>query len=102
MQEIFKAIESQGIYYNAVIMEYKIFDKEDCEKTLEDTAANALKQIEDKKYDTDLIARGISKDNILKYGFAFEDEKCLIMKGLSPNFTNEKLICMNNLPLVKI
>ena len=47
-------------------MEYKIFDKEDGEKTLEDTATNALKQIEDKKYDTDLIARGISKDNILR------------------------------------
>ena len=83
-------------------MEYKIFDKEDGEKTLEDTATNALKQIDEKKYDTDLIARGISKDNILKYGFAFEGEKCLIMKGLSLNFTNEKLICMNNLPLVKI
>lgn len=40
MQEIFKAIESQGIYYNAVIMEYKIFDKEDGEKTLEDIRKN--------------------------------------------------------------
>ena len=50
----------------------------DDEKTLEDTAANALKQIEDKKYDADLLQRGIPGDHILKYGFAFEGEKCLI------------------------
>ena len=56
-------------------------DREDGEKTLEDTAANALKQIEDKKYDTDLLSRGIPKENIYKYGFAFEGEKCLIRKS---------------------
>ena len=65
----------------AVIMEFKVFDTEDGEKTLEDTAQNALAQIDEKKYDTDLLSRGISHDRILKYGFAFEGEKCLIRKG---------------------
>ena len=65
----------------AVIMEFKVFGPEDDEKALSDTAANALKQIEEKKYDTDLLQRGIPAGNILKYGFAFEGEKCLIVKG---------------------
>ena len=64
----------------AVIMEFKVYDPEDREESLEDTAQNALQQIEDKKYDTDLLARGIPEDHILKYGFAFEGEKCLIRR----------------------
>ncbi len=65
----------------AVIMEFKVFDVEDDERELADTAENALKQIEEKKYDADLLQRGIPAENILKYGFAFEGEKCLIRKG---------------------
>ena len=64
----------------AIIMEFKVFDERRGEKSLEDTADNALKQIEDKKYDTDLLQRGIPAENIFKYGFAFEGEKCLIKK----------------------
>lgn len=64
----------------AVIMEFKVFDKEDDEETLEDTALNALCQIQEKKYDADLLRRGIAEEKILKYGFAFEGEKCLIRK----------------------
>ena len=63
----------------AVIMEFKVYDKEyDGENDLSDTAANALAQIEDKKYAADLIAQGIPEKNILKYGFAFRGKKCLI------------------------
>ena len=65
----------------AVIMEFKVLNNRAGEKTLEDTAINALKQIEEKKYDADLLQRGIPAKNILKYGFAFEGEKCLIKKG---------------------
>ncbi len=74
-------MEPKDINDKAVIMEFKVFDTYDGEKTLEDTAVNALKQIEDKKYETDLLTRGIHSENILKYGFAFEGEKCLIQKG---------------------
>ena len=65
----------------AVILEFKVLDGADGESTLEDTAANALKQIEEKKYETELLARGIPEENILKYGFAFKGKECLIRKG---------------------
>ena len=42
---------------------------------------NALKQIGEKRYDADLLIKGIPPENIFKYGFAFEGEKCLIRKG---------------------
>lgn len=74
-------MEPKDINNPAVIMEFKVFDTYDEEKTLEDTTSNALKQIEEKKYDTDLLQRGIPAENILKYGFAFEGEKCLIRKA---------------------
>ena len=64
-----------------MIMEFKVFDTLDDETALEDTAANALKQIEEKKYDTELLARGIPADRILKYGLAFRGKDCLIRKG---------------------
>ncbi len=65
----------------AVIMEFKVLNRNAGEESLEDTAKSALKQIEEKKYDTDLLQRGIPAENILKYGFAFEGEKCLIRKA---------------------
>jgi len=74
-------LEPKDVKNKAVIIEFKVLSKARGEKSLEDTAANALKQIEDKKYDTDLLSRGIPKENILKYGFAFEGEQCLIRRG---------------------
>ena len=63
--------------YNAIILEFKVFDSYD-ESTLEDTAQSALRQIEEKNYDAELIARGIGKERIRHYGFAFEGKKVLI------------------------
>lgn len=63
--------------YNAVVLEFKVFDSYD-ESTIEDTVKSALKQIEEKSYDTELMARGIEKDRIRHYGFAFEGKRVLI------------------------
>ena len=74
-------LEPKDIKDIAVIMEYKVLNRRAGEKCLEDTAADALKQIEEKKYDTDLLQRGIPADRVLKYGFAFEGEKCFIARA---------------------
>ena len=63
--------------YNAIILEFKVYDSYD-ESTLEDTAQSALRQIEEKNYDAELIARGIEKERIRHYGFAFEGKRVLI------------------------
>ncbi len=63
--------------YPAVILEFKVRNPRK-EKTLEETVEVALKQIEEKKYDTELIERGIKKEDIRHYGFAFEGKTVLI------------------------
>ena len=62
---------------DAIILEFKVHDADD-EDTLEETVQEALKQIEQKQYASNLIARGIPKERIRKYGFAFEGKKVLI------------------------
>lgn len=63
---------------DAVIMEFKVQDASDGEKELYDTVKAALKQIEDKKYESALAAKGIVKQRIRKFGFAFCGKKVLI------------------------
>ena len=62
---------------NAYIFEFKVH-KPLKENALEETVKNVLKQIEEKKYEADLIARGIPKENIYKYGFAFRGKEVLV------------------------
>ena len=50
----------------------------DEEKTLQETVESALKQIEEKAYDSMLVEQGISKKQIRHYGFAFEGRRVLI------------------------
>ena len=61
----------------AIVMEFKVFDGDE-EQDLKDTVQAALKQIEEKQYDTELLALGFPKDHIRHYGFAFEGKKVLI------------------------
>ena len=62
---------------DAFVLEFKVFNPRK-EKTLEDTVANALQQINEKDYDCELLSRGVQKENIFHYGFAFEGKKVLI------------------------
>lgn len=62
---------------DGIIIEFKVYDEED-EKALSDTVAAALTQIEEKKYDQILLDKGIPKNKIRKYGFAFEGKTVLI------------------------
>ncbi|MDE7206644.1 MAG: ATP-binding protein [Lachnospiraceae bacterium] len=62
---------------NAYIIEFKVH-KPKREKNLEETVVNALAQIAEKQYETELIAEGIAPERIRKYGFAFEGKTCLI------------------------
>ena len=62
---------------DAVIMEFKVFQPKK-EKDLDDTVKTALKQIEEKKYEAALTAKGILKEKIRKYGVAFKGKEVLI------------------------
>ena len=62
----------------AFIFEFKVLDADDDESALEDTLANAHRQIEEKKYETELVAEGFAPEQIRKYGFAFRGRECLI------------------------
>lgn len=62
---------------DAIIMEFKVYN-ERRESSLEDTLASALAQIEEKQYEAALITKGIAKERIRKYGFAFKGKEVLI------------------------
>ena len=62
----------------AFIIEFKVLDPDEDEKTLEDTLVNARAQIEEKQYEAELISAGFLPDQIRKYGFAFRGKECLI------------------------
>ena len=60
-----------------IVIEFKVINPKK-ETTLEDTVEAALEQIEEKKYDAELIKRGVKKENIHHYGFAFKGKEVLI------------------------
>ena len=70
-------LEPKNSEDNAIILEFKVHDSED-EESLKDTVQSALHQIEEKQYAAQLIARGIPKERIQSYGFAFRGKEVLI------------------------
>ena len=61
---------------DAIIIEFKVQDSD--ERELADTVREALRQIDEKGYQANLIARGIPQERIRKYGFAFCGKEVLI------------------------
>jgi hypothetical protein len=60
------------------ILEFKVVDKDD-DETIEEVCESALRQIEEKEYETELKAKGIT--TIYKYALAFEGKRVLIKEG---------------------
>ena len=73
-------LEPQSAQDPALILEFKVFQPKK-EKELSDTVQAALKQIEEQNYGAVLIEKGISKERIRKYGFAFQGKEVLIGGG---------------------
>lgn len=67
---------------DGIILEFKVFQPKK-EEDLEDTAKRAFMQIEEKNYAASLIAKGIPKERIRKYGFGFRGKEVLICQGIS-------------------
>jgi len=62
---------------DAIILEFKVQNPRK-ESTLEETVKSALNQIEEKQYKAQLEEKGIPKDRIRSYGFAFRGKEVLI------------------------
>ncbi len=73
-------LEPRDSNKDAFIIEFKVVHTKRGE-TLEDAVQDALLQIEKKKYETALTAKGIPKDRIRKYGFAFQGKVVLIKEN---------------------
>ena len=74
-----KIAEGGSLLNDGILMEFKVQDAD--EKELSDTVCNALRQIDEKDYQSNLIAKGIPEERIRKYGFAFCGKRVLIGKS---------------------
>ena len=60
-----------------IVIEFKVINHRK-ENSLEETVKAALKQIEEKNYNAELVKRGVKEENIHHYGFAFRGKEVLI------------------------
>ena len=68
---------------DAFIIEFKVVHTKKGE-TLETAVQTALEQIEEKKYDAELCNRGVQRERIRKYGFAFSGKRVMIGEAIEP------------------
>ena len=73
-------LEPKDVNEKAFILEFKTYDKE-TEEELEDTIQAAFEQIEEKQYTEMLIYKGILKEKIYRYAFAFVEKRVQIGVG---------------------
>ena len=64
----------------AILIEFKVYNAKK-EKTLEDTARQALAQIEERDYARMFMNEGINAGRIKKYGFAFNGKAVMILES---------------------
>ena len=74
---LLEPIDKNNLKYPGIIIEFKVLNAKN-ENSLEQTVKAALNQIDKKKYDAELINRGVKKENIRHYGFAFKGKEVLI------------------------
>ena len=70
-------IEKTNDKYPGIVIEFKVINPRK-ENSLEETVEAALKQIDEKNYDAELVRRGVKEENIYHYGFAFKGKEVLI------------------------
>lgn len=63
----------------AFLLEFKVFDEKEGDSSIEDTAHRARRQIEDRRYDADLTAKGFAPGRIRKYGVGFRGKEVKIV-----------------------
>lgn len=73
---------------DGIILEFKV--QEPAEGSLQAAVRSALDQIIDRKYAAYLISKGIPKERIRIYGFAFRGKEVLIDGGFIQKLEQEK------------
>ena len=73
-------LEPKNVQDDGMILKFKVQDEEE-ERELSDTVQAALRQIDEQNYEAALMEKGIAKERIRKYGFAFCGKKVLIGAG---------------------
>ena len=67
--------DKNNTHYPGIIIEFKVINPRK-ENSLEETVKAALKQIEEKNYDAELIKKGVNKDNITITVLRLKAKKC--------------------------
>lgn len=83
-------LEPVGSADEGMILEFKVFDPKK-EKNLQDTVKKAVCQILEKRYAEALETRGMPKERIRIYGFAFRGKEVLINGGYFSEMIKENI-----------